>query len=107
MLLRESSSGMGRPDYNPVAREGKLIVQAGRATQGFLTQSQAAVTKAVSSAYIPEFPKLLYCSPLVGALAGQTEINRTEAIMATNFRNRVAVLGAALMLGGVLGGCAG
>jgi len=31
----------------------------------------------------------------------------TEAFMATNFRNRVAVLGAALMLGGVLGGCAG
>lgn len=27
--------------------------------------------------------------------------------MATNFRNRIAVLGAALMLGGVLGGCAG
>ena len=26
--------------------------------------------------------------------------------MATNFRNRVTVLGAALMLGGVLGGCA-
>src|SRR5262245_2163078 len=30
-----------------------------------------------------------------------------EAFMATNFRNRVAVLGAALMLGGALGGCAG
>ncbi len=27
--------------------------------------------------------------------------------MATNFRNRIAVLGAALMLGGALGGCAG
>jgi osmotically-inducible protein OsmY len=29
-----------------------------------------------------------------------------EAHMTTNFRNRIAVLGAALMLGGVLGGCA-
>ena len=27
--------------------------------------------------------------------------------MATNFRNRIAVLSAALMLGGVFGGCAG
>src|SRR5262245_38373105 len=34
------------------------------------------------------------------------EINRTEGIMATYFRNRVAVLGVALMLGGALGGCA-